>query len=240
MQEVGRSGYEPPSHGRPGLAYLLGPSSTLLNGLVHYWPLDETSGARYDVVGTAHLTDYNTVGYAAGKHNNAASFVAANSERLSKASFTFPAVFTWDGWIYRSSAASADTMFLSCGVWAAGVHLRGREADGKWDYLVGNGDGYSLQTTPGAITDDAWHFVVITFDSSFVARLYVDNSTAIVGTALTGVPTTNATMYLGFNTSFNDYLEGKMDESALWSRVLTTDERAELFAAGAGKFYPFA
>jgi hypothetical protein len=35
------------------------------------------------------------------------------------------------------------------------------------------------------------------------------------------------------------YTEGRIDEVAVWDRVLTDDERAELYAAGAGKFYPF-
>lgn len=38
--------------------------SSLLDGLVSYWPLDETSGVRYDAVGGNHLADVNTVGCA--------------------------------------------------------------------------------------------------------------------------------------------------------------------------------
>jgi hypothetical protein len=34
-------------------------------------------------------------------------------------------------------------------------------------------------------------------------------------------------------------VNGQIDEVAIWSRVLTSDERTELFNAGAGKFYPF-
>ena len=34
-------------------------------------------------------------------------------------------------------------------------------------------------------------------------------------------------------------ITGAMDEVAIWDRVLTSDERAELYNAGSGFFYPF-
>ncbi len=54
---------------------------------VAYWKLDETSGTRYDAIGSNHLTDVNAVGYAAGLIGNAAHFVyhdesAGNTDRL--------------------------------------------------------------------------------------------------------------------------------------------------------------
>src|SRR3990167_10705009 len=62
-----------------------GGHATLTDGLVSYWTLDEASGVRYDsVVASANdLTDNNTVASATGKFNDAASFLAANSESLS-------------------------------------------------------------------------------------------------------------------------------------------------------------
>lgn len=40
---------------------------SLLDGLVSFWDMDETSGMRYDAYGPNHLADNNTVGYVAGK-----------------------------------------------------------------------------------------------------------------------------------------------------------------------------
>jgi len=70
--------------GKPGpfLFSLAASGSTLLDGLVSWWDLDEESGIRYDSVGSNDLTDNNTVGYDNGKIVNAASFVATNGERL--------------------------------------------------------------------------------------------------------------------------------------------------------------
>src|SRR5512137_2929130 len=76
--------------------------STLLNGLVAYWPLDEQSGTRYDAVGDADLTDNNTVlASNAGPSGTVASFVAANSESLSVATpWNGTTSVTIAGWVY--------------------------------------------------------------------------------------------------------------------------------------------
>ena len=75
-------------------------SSSLFDDLVAYWNLNETSGDRADATGNGHtLTDNNTVGYATGKINNAASFVAANSGYLSIADPFYYNEITICGWI---------------------------------------------------------------------------------------------------------------------------------------------
>ena len=58
--------------------------TTHAGDIIAWWTLDETSGSRSDSHGTATLSDNNTVGYATGKQSNAASFVEANTEYLSR------------------------------------------------------------------------------------------------------------------------------------------------------------
>jgi hypothetical protein len=57
----------------------------ILQNLVSYWRMEETSAGntRYDSVGSNHLSDVNTVGYATGKKGNCASFTRADNDRLS-------------------------------------------------------------------------------------------------------------------------------------------------------------
>lgn len=50
---------------------------------VSHWALDESSGTRYDSVGSSDLSDNNTAGSATGKFGGAASFVRADNEYLS-------------------------------------------------------------------------------------------------------------------------------------------------------------
>src|SRR4051812_50060322 len=63
----------------------IGPSrrrAALLNALIAHWRLEEASGVRADSHAGLDLSDINTVGQAAGKLGNAASFVAGNEEIL--------------------------------------------------------------------------------------------------------------------------------------------------------------
>ena len=45
---------------------------------------------------------------------------------------------------------------------------------------------------------------------------------------------------LGRSNTYGRYLDGQIDEVAIWSRVLTADERAELYALGRGRYYDFS
>jgi hypothetical protein len=53
--------------------------TTLLNGLVSYWPLDEEGGTRNDVINGNNLTDNNTVISATGLQGTAADFERGNN-----------------------------------------------------------------------------------------------------------------------------------------------------------------
>ena len=65
-------------------------SDPLLDGLIAWLPLNETSGTRFDAhTGGYDFTDNNTVGFAAGKVGNAASFVRGNAEYLSSTNSVF-------------------------------------------------------------------------------------------------------------------------------------------------------
>lgn len=60
-------------------------ASAQSTAVVACYDMEETAGVRYDATGNGNtLTDNNTVGYASGLVGNAASFVAANSEYLSR------------------------------------------------------------------------------------------------------------------------------------------------------------
>ena len=62
----------------------VGPAEAdLTDNLVAWWTLDETSGTRFDCVGSNDLADNNTVTSDPGKVNVAAEFTLATEEFLS-------------------------------------------------------------------------------------------------------------------------------------------------------------
>lgn len=207
----------------------------LCPGLVNYWPLDEAAGQRNDIVGTAHLADGNTVGTAAGMHNLAAHFIALNSERLTKANYTFPAEFTLAVW--AKAPAAADThVFSHSPIWPEGVNLWYEHAQGKINLTIGRAGGDFKTIRSTAITVTNWNLYAVTFDSSFVARVYANDGAPTVATAMGGVPTGNNTIRLGQYIS-GPYVNVDEDEMAIWSRPLSAPGIAEYYNAGAGIFY---
>ena len=227
------------------MIHLFESGSTLLDGLVSYWALEETSGTRYDSVGDNDLTDNNTVGYAAGKHNNAASFVAANSEYLNFASPVIPANsdFTVAHWQYLA-ADEAATGMLSWKTNGAlqndqhGIFFEPNNSGNHRMYVRrGYGPGIELGDNRGA-----WILVVYEYVHATTTTRLMGLGTA----ANHGVWTADSVAAVGNNNAFDIggpdatiYMNGRIDEMAIWNRVLTDDERTELYAAGAGKFYPF-
>ena len=217
-------------------------------GLVSYWNLDEASGTRADSHGSNDLTDNNTVGSvinAGGAMDGAAaSFVNANNESLSLTGGNFDSPdYSISFWHKPSTVGSTYSFLVTLGdAWNAQIGLVAYRYED--DLYVGSGkdgSGFQAATALQALTDDAWHHVVIWFDSSdSKAKMQINGGSVLETAALDG-PRFNATKFRisqePAGTGFA--IDGEMDEVAIWSRVLTEDERAELYALGAGKFYPF-
>ena len=89
---------------------------TLTVGLEAFWKMDEQSGTRVASISELNLTDNNTVSFAAGILGNAGSYVAANSEYLSRADNSSLSAgtssFSMTSWV-RLDSKTADQVFLS-------------------------------------------------------------------------------------------------------------------------------
>lgn len=213
-------------------------ASTLLDSLVSWWSLDEASGTRVDSHGSNDLTDNNTVGQAAGKVGSAASFVAANSEYLSRAdnaslSMGAGVEMTVAAWAKTASdpatnvpvAVHADGWYLDCG---ASVRYR--------LFIVGATSGTAL-VEAGNQTVGEWQFVVAWYD---LAKLYIQVNLGTIFEAAfaNGIKDSAQEFRIGGRADAALYWNGDIDEVALWKRVLTADERSELYNSGDGIAYP--
>ena len=216
--------------------------SALLNELVAHWRLDEASGVRVDAHGGNDLADVNTVGQAAGKLGNAASFVAGNEESLSitdNAALSMGNIdFTIAGWV-RFDALT-------------GTGLVGKWATGSMEYLVyfdgtnlrfhvsNNGTANVSVVNSASISANTWYFFVAWHDAAADAiNISVDNNAAASAAHGTGVNNGDAALFLGHNEEGITYLSGRLDSVSIWKRVLTAAERAQLYNSGNGLDYPF-
>jgi hypothetical protein len=236
--------------------------SSLLTGLVSYWPLDELSGTRYDATDTGNdLTDNNTVTYQLWEPFGAvAKFTAANSESLTKEDPVDMdpghADFAVTGWVNFQDDANNQFIFdlginsgslsqcaLTISRNSTGL---GFDGTGKLNVTIGNGTTFQYGTWP-QVNDPVlvvgdWHFLYVEYDATAgTLKLHVDGSLAITVSAGAGYPLTlgaSAYLRLGALTT-NLYASVLMSRFGYWNRVLTAAERACLYNGGTPPAYPF-
>jgi hypothetical protein len=239
-----------------------GPSS-LIQGLITYWRLEELSGTRFDAFGTNHLTDNNTVQQAVGIINNAALFDPANSEYLSlahNATIAFTTGFSCSFWVYFNSNATLQNIINKS--------------------TFPNPRGWNIEITPSMgtvqvyVTDDpnvggsgpfglasnilgsvflslaTWYNFVIVYDGTGVSdddklKVYANSvNQAPLSFLVPGIPAALSPLSTGdFNIgqwpALGRFADARVDEVSLWNRPLTQAEIDKLYNGGVGNPYPF-
>ena len=214
---------------------------SLLTNLISYWKLDEASGNAIDAHGTNTLTDNNTVGTAAGKVLTARDFEKNNSESFSIASN--PSLQTGDIDFTISCWIKPETVELQFYVNKSGIAAADRE------YAVYNFNGilFFIYDPSGAIVQVAsgvtpvpgtWYHIVAWHDSvANQIAISVNNATPVTLSHSTGVRTNNFQFELGARQNHGFFYDGLLDEVGFWKRVLTADERTQLYNGGNGLSY---
>ena len=223
-------------------------SSTLNNGLVAVWKLEETSGTRNDSKGSNHLTDNNTVLSAAGKLGTAADFEATNSEYLSIADNTDLSTgdidFTFAFWVRLESKAA--NMFFATKQAGAGsreFNTQYNSAADRFRFGVSN-DGTATVNIDanafGSPSTATLYFIIVWHDATAnTINIQVNDGTVNSTSHTTGVFNSTAAFTIGATSVPASYHDGLIDNVYFWKRVLTTDERTALYGNGNGKDYPF-
>ena len=218
-------------------------SLDLLTDLVSYWDMDEISGTRYDAHGSNNLTDNNTVGYDTGIIDNAAAFVAANTEYLSHTdneglSLGSDQSFTWAGWFYLSDSTTTGQIIVDKSPvgGAETREYRVKVINGELKATVGNGTT-SISLNSDALTTTTWyHFALVHDADQDMVRLHINN--AVTSTAWTsGTQDTTSDVRLGYQLNNSSPLDGNLDQIGFWKRALNTTEIAALYNNGGGKSY---
>jgi hypothetical protein len=100
-----------------------------------------------------------------------------------------------------------------------GVSLR---SDGKIVAGVGGGSETSIVSSVGGLNNGAWHHVVFTrVQASGALVLYVDGASVATGTGSTALLSASTTVSLGRVNTGTNYLQGVLDEVAVYSTALS-------------------
>lgn len=219
-----------------------GGGSSLLTGLSHYWTLNEASGTRADSIGSATMTDNNTVGSATGMNFLGADLIVVNGEYFSiaHASDPWPATgvdWTLSLWIKPASVSGTGYFIINNFGATTGLQAYASGA-GALSLVVG---GVTLTTSNGAMPiNSAFHHVVMSWNSADTKhRIQVDNGTVYASAASSYQQCGGSSAAALFGTSGGALgITGVFDEMGLWHRILTSTEIAILYNSGTGKFYP--
>jgi len=222
---------------------------SLLDSLVSYWKLDESSGDAIDSVGSNTLTDNNTVGSAVGKIGNARDFEADNSEFFKIADnaslSTGDIDFTLAGWVRLESKTDFRCMIrkqAAVGECEYGIIYSTIGDRFEFDY---SSDGVAFLSEPadnlGSPSVATWYYIVAWHDAvANTVNIQVNNGTVDSASFSSGVRDGTGSFAIGTAGDITTALwDGLIDEVGFWKRVLTAQERTDLYNNGNGFAYPF-
>jgi len=211
------------------------PASTLTDGLVAHWRLEEASGARNDSKGATLLNDNKGVTQGAGRIGQAARFAAAAGQSLSAADnaelSTGDLDFTGSLWVRFETLGRYQHLMTKGGEYD--LYLDGIEGN-RLKFLVHYAGGGRAAISGESLSAEVWHHVLFWHDSANdLVGLSVDGGPPLTAQTAGAPADTPGLFRLGDN-GWNNYLDGRLDEVSLWKRLLTPAERAALWNGGAG------
>lgn len=212
---------------------------TLLDNLVAYWKLDESSGNPVDASGNGKTLTNTNVTFSGGKINNAGSFNGSSS-KLACTGVALGTEFSIQIWLYRASTVGRKGL-MGCGAQGSGG---GANKLLIMTSVVSSGDIYihpnDFYTAGGVLTSGAWNHIVYTYSVANGSKIYVNGVSKSFTGAGAPMNVTDANWIFGLETlNNNNWLNGLMDEIAMWTRELTASEVTQLYNSGSAIQYPF-
>ena len=202
-------------------------SSTLLTDILAYWKFDNDSWA--DSTGNGYnLTAVGTgVSIGNGIIDGDASFSGDGTFLTSDPNLPPSGLsqFSMAVWV-KTTASNFDTF-------SSDPDGTGFQIATNWYGSASFGQVNFNNISGPTGGDGAWHFVVLTYNSTGSQTLYVDGNLA---QQITAPSSYNISVPFQFNARG---LQGEVDEAGFWTRELSPTEVTALYNTGAGLTYPF-
>jgi len=225
--------------------------STVTNGVVAYWNFDaknfKDSIAKFD--GTENPDELKPIAFVEGKPGFGQA-IQLDGPSDSGGS---------DQMVEITGAADPDDLAFPGGSISIAGWFTVDSFDKSWQAVIAKGEGSNWRvhragTNPSMIyaggvgegpqdgpdvTDGLWHHFVAVTDANavdFGIGLYLDGVLTTVNANPPTLATNGKNVMIGENPDArNRYWHGKVDDLAIWNRVLTPAEVAALYAGGVGK-----
>lgn len=233
-------------------ARTLAAPSSLNTGLTSLWRMEDAAGANAaDAVGSNTMTQVNSPGSATGKIGLARTLVRASTQYFTRASNSGLQCGnnnrTWSFWVNLTDKSNTyEIVTKGDAATLAGSEYELFYSSGS-DRFAANfyplGGGANVMVTAntfGSPTAGVWYLVTAYHDATNDLIGISVNAGAFNTTAFTlGTNVTAAAFVIGAVAAGVVPMNGIIDQSALWSRVLTAAEVTALYNGGAGAPWPF-
>lgn len=214
-------------------------------GIAAYWKLDESSDQRNDSKSNNNLAQTGTVGSAAGKINNGASFdnnlanflsIDNNAELATgdiDLSFTF--------WAKLNSKTNRQRLAEKIGGSSGAFEISYSASSDVFFVTFYGSSGFGGATTVqatnfGSPSTGVLYFIAVTYDAAAdLLGISVNNGTPNTASHSGGAFDSADTIAIGHRTA--DPLDGMVDEFAYFKRLITVNEVSQLYGGGNGLAY---
>ncbi len=226
--------------------------ASLLVDLVAYWRMEETSGTRFDSIGSNHLTDNNTVTSAPGISGTAAKFTAANQEYLSSADNADLSMgnlsFSLTGWVYKTTDTGTNMAVIDKGdINITSTHeylLYDDFGNNPFLFIVANSPANETGQVPdnhfGNPPVGQWMFLAAWHDAdNNTLNVQVNNGLIDSRPYIHGSYDSSLEFRIGAAggpAGTQQSWDGLIDEVGIWKRTLTAEERTSLYTDPGGLF----
>ena len=220
-------------------------SSSLQNGLISYWPLDESSGLSIDVAGGGNNgLPANIIQGWPGKINTAYLFNGYSSkvDMNNPANLSLTSAATVSCWVYMPALQSGDAVIFEKA--DASNELYGyamfyQKQTNAFQFMIANGTNHAIYSAGSGLSAATWYHVVCSWNGSTVTT-YLNGNVVSNTSQIYNCVSNVYDFALGGNLPTNTaYYSGTIDEVGVWNRALISSEVTTLYNSGAGNAYPF-
>lgn len=218
------------------------PATTLLTNLKVWWNLSSVN-ATYS---SNNLTNNNTVTFNTGKVGNAGYFVRSSMQNLSIADNDDVSLgdrdWTITGEVYLDNLTNIQTVIAKRSGTGSGqgeISYIFNTATNKLElYVFNSGTTANSVLSHSTVSSGQWYFFTLWHDN-IANKIYQQiNDGTIVETTLSITPHDGTSPFrIGCQQTNTICLDGRVDEVAIWHRVLTSEERTYLYNSGNGRTY---
>lgn len=205
-------------------------ANVLINGLVSYYKLDETSGTKaVDSFGGNFMTNSSITINQSGKIGNSYLSTSTNQKLRSLTGSQITGKFTINAWIYRTATAQLNSAILDVGTWNNNCGFA------MWlnssNYVAWRINQNYNNYYASAIPLNTWTMITIVYNQTNV-KIYID-SVLKTTTAMTTNPnpSTMYTMFYGHNGAM---VYGREDEVSVYEVEKSQSDITAIYNSGSG------